>query len=145
MWPWRKKVLLVSELGIHPGGVLLAEGDTHTCTSSPSFALGPIKRKVVCSNYMQVHIQMCLQIPVQMTSESRSGACSRAFQQLKFVDLKVGRLFWKMAGLNVTITGCPDLSKPTEEFLLSMSMQAWTPLADIMPGFNESIIWSIVY
>ena len=53
-WPQRREVLLVSELGVHPAGVLLAEEATHTLTSSPSFALGATKRKVVCSNYMQV-------------------------------------------------------------------------------------------
>lgn len=62
-WPRRTEVLLVLELGVHPGGVPPAEGATHMLTSSPSFALGPTKRKVMCSNYMQVYVQTCLQIP----------------------------------------------------------------------------------
>jgi len=49
-------------------------------TSSPSFALGPTKRKVVCSNYMQVYVPMCLQIPgaADWGTEGRS-----MFQQVK--------------------------------------------------------------
>lgn len=33
-WPWRREVVLISELGVRPGGVLPAEGATHTIASS---------------------------------------------------------------------------------------------------------------
>lgn len=62
-WPQRREVLQILVLAIRPAGVLLAEGATHTLTSSLSFALGLTKRKVMFSNCMQVYLQTCLQIP----------------------------------------------------------------------------------